>query len=594
MGKNNCIVINYCNGFDNEIALSALSYRVNQIENRGKVILRGVNINKKAAEFAEKNGWKLLETHFAKLYFLLELFNCNFIIFINSRFPFFDSKMTNEIISDMKSEKKELFSAETTRNMVPEYIIESRFYIKAVLRKIIGTKNKNIFKQLKKTAEKNRTLLKKEIKLPRSALFLDTNYINQDLINCFGGVDISINSIIESEKSGEININTLFEAAKSDILSKMELSDEKNSLNRNLMFLESRVEVKEVNSFPYDVALNLTTLCNANCSFCNYSDIKEKCSDFFSLDLIKNMKWLAYIDKLGFGGGVGDPLVNKEFKEIFQYILTEYPHIKTRIITNGIGLNSELNKIITGTLSKIRISLNSSTSENWKNLMGRDGFEAVCRNIKEIAEMKKEKKTALPEIILLMTVSIENIEESSNFVKLAHNLGAQSVAFNLFDSKVMPQAEMKSNKSLYYNKEIADREFLKAKEIGKKLGIKVEIPPLFSEKCGCFEGTRSHFIPEKCYAPWETCMLAVNYRGERNMSFCCVGMKEKIEYSAEDLRERNFLKLWNNKTLQYFRESVNTKNKNHVCNYCRISDSRDPGVEGLDEAELKLKEIFRR
>jgi MoaA/NifB/PqqE/SkfB family radical SAM enzyme len=324
------------------------------------------------------------------------------------------------------------------------------------------------------------------------------------------------------------------------------------------------------------VALSLTTICNARCLFCSYPAVHRQAHHYFTLDEIRTWTWPQYIKKMGFGGGIGDPLAHPQFLDIFRYVTAAYPHLTTRVITNGIGLNRDSCEAFAGRLARLRVSLNGATPATWERLMGRRGFEPVCEQVASLSALKSRLNTDKPEIHLIMVINEHNIHEAAAFARLAAQVRAQVVTYHHFIPSLMPQCELPPRASLYYDQERCDQEVERAAQQATALGLLVERPPAFHAACGYFEACRVEHAPEQCFAPWQTCLLAVDEGGRRQMSFCCVGLDTRITYDQSDLTQENFLRLWNHPTLRYFRETVNQGGSNPICGFCRTQDREDP------------------
>lgn len=425
-----------------------------------------------------------------------------------------------------------------------------------------------------------------------SYLHLDT--LNSDLVAYLGGLDLSLPSLEARAADLAFDRQQVLDLAGDHLCRQRERSRAPDRWNLRLNRFESRQQLTTVRSYPLDVALNLTTVCNARCLFCNYPAVNRKARHYFTLDEIRTWTWPRYLKKLGFGGGIGDPLAHPQFLDIFRHISAIYPHLLTRVITNGIGLNRDICEAFAGNLARLRVSLNAATPSTWERLMGRRGFEDVCAQIAALSALKRRLNTDKPEIHLLMVVNEHNIHEAVAFAKLAAQLGAQVVNYNHFIPSVMPQCELPPRASLYYDQERGDQELERATQQAVALGLLVDRPPAFATACGYFEACRVEHVPEHCLAPWQICLLAVDPGGRRQMSFCCVGLDTRITYDHADLTPENFLRLWNHPILRYFRATVNQEESNPVCGFCRTQDREDPDNLEVYRLQTQVDPLYKR
>ena len=63
-------------------------------------------------------------------------------------------------------------------------------------------------------------------------------------------------------------------------------------LSRDLKPLECRLGLETLRSFPTTVALCTTNVCNARCTFCDYTPKPAGMADFMTLDDVRRMSWL--------------------------------------------------------------------------------------------------------------------------------------------------------------------------------------------------------------------------------------------------------------------------------------------------------------
>jgi len=462
----------------------------------------------------------------------------------------------------------------------PIAIIRRDIALLAGIKKVFSDGKKGWIKHVKNLAKKAK-IAETSIRKPVISDCLRADTVDSEIVRRLGGVEISLKSLEIKETSEGFDRKGLLEISRDRLYQDMRHSRFPHKSNIKLVNFESKNGLEIVRSFPPDVAVTITDQCNANCLFCNYKPGSHHSENRFSLEDIKKMTWLKYVTKLGMGGGVGDPLMNREFLEIFRYLSSRYPHLILRVITNGISLNREICEEFAGNLARIRISLNAATKTTWEKLMRTRGFERVCRSVSELSELKREKNIDKPEIILLMTVSRQNIHEAVAFVELADRLGAQAVNYSFFSKSVMKRCDMALEESMYFDKSQSDKLLDQAAKRAETLGIKVFDRPLpFGEKgCDIFQGERVNSGPQNCYLPWQTCYLVRSRALEDRacMNFCCAGVETGIEYDHAHLAEDTFTRLWNHPHIQETRRSVNDSSVTHpVCNFCRTVNREDP------------------
>jgi MoaA/NifB/PqqE/SkfB family radical SAM enzyme len=83
--------------------------------------------------------------------------------------------------------------------------------------------------------------------------------------------------------------------------------------------------------------------------------------------------------------------------------------------------------LLKSNLKILNVSLDAATSSTYRKIRGFD-FEVVVRNIERVIAAKRQKGTIFPLVCINMTMMRTNIEEATDLVVLAANLGADQVA----------------------------------------------------------------------------------------------------------------------------------------------------------------------
>ena len=518
-------------------------------------------------------------TNFLPISLLLTALRYRYLILLDLIYPFIDPETLTVLMNRMVKGNLWLLESSPQNAFVPKAIISRKALFHGFLHKLMKPTT-NWFAAIRPAS----TAKQEKMNIGQSELSdcFSLETVHPHVIDILGGLDFSFEDLSVLEQSRPDFKKEVFELSQTRLFDEMQQSSTPHLANLKLLHFESRNGLSTVKSYPYDLALNITTLCNAHCEFCNYRPIKPHEADYFTLADIRRMAFLKYVSKLGLGGGIGDPLMNREFRDIFHYLKTTYPHLILRVITNGIGMNNDICNEFAGNLARLRISLNAATKKTWERLMRSKGFDQVCRQIAFLSDLKKKQKLTDPEIILLMVVSQDNIHETVKYVELARELGAQAVNFSHFMPYAMPNCNMPHKASLYFQPDKFDEWMARAEEKAAELNIRIfDRPPDF--KCRdtfIFEGIRELKSPAKCYKPWyEGFLVHGRKHQKRQLQFCCIGVDTGISYGNIDLDEEYFARLRNHELLKHIRQTVNNSRKDPVCLACRSIDTADPNYD---------------
>ncbi len=153
----------------------------------------------------------------------------------------------------------------------------------------------------------------------------------------------------------------------------------------------------EIAPFPSNALIELSNACNHLCVFCNNPRMKRKVN---TLEKKIYSKFLKQATSKGLREvglyATGEPFL---VKDITWYIkeAKNYDIKRVYLTTNGSLANLEkIKEAHENGLDSIKFSINSATKENYKIIHGKDDFEKVQKNLKDIYNWKiKEKKNIL-------------------------------------------------------------------------------------------------------------------------------------------------------------------------------------------------------
>lgn len=188
---------------------------------------------------------------------------------------------------------------------------------------------------------------------------------------------------------------------------------------------------------PQLIGLHLTSGCNHDCVGCDYR-VKNKVhkiltpqqNDHIINELISNS-----VGALEFAGG-GEPLLDPYLPELLYKIKKRRGDIGISFLTNGSLMNGKVLEAMIDCGSFIRVSLESGSNpvfQKVKNLKNPNEFPKIINNIKEAMRLKKEKGKTL-NINIKFTVGKNNYKNIENGIKLAADLGVDSIQFKLYEN----------------------------------------------------------------------------------------------------------------------------------------------------------------
>ncbi len=140
---------------------------------------------------------------------------------------------------------------------------------------------------------------------------------------------------------------------------------------------------------PFELHLELTNLCNANCIFCPYQ-FQERPKQFMSDEVF----FKAVNDFVAIQGGsvgltpiVGDALIDPKFLERVHYLRSLPAIDRIFLTTNGILLDRfGIRDILISGVTRINISTASFDRENYKEIYRSSAYERMKNNVTQLVE----------------------------------------------------------------------------------------------------------------------------------------------------------------------------------------------------------------
>jgi len=265
-----------------------------------------------------------------------------------------------------------------------------------------------------------------------------------------------------------------FQDVSEEYNSLMALMREKNSKLNDKEFNDKEIVLK---SSPKAIFLQFAGPCNSSCVFCSrgrdysYFDLsgfKERIESKIAPNLALAEQFILT--------GSGEFLRLSEWRVILEYFEKRYPCAEKMFSTNASSLRPEVIDVITGHKGRyaIHASLHASNPSIHKIMTRMDNFTMIIEQIKYLIEKRKRNNNIRLDLFFVATTL--NIDDLPNFVRLAKELGANSVIVNYNYIYVPAQKYL----SCYFKPELTNKMFDEASQIASDLDIKLCLPPKFN------------------------------------------------------------------------------------------------------------------
>lgn len=196
---------------------------------------------------------------------------------------------------------------------------------------------------------------------------------------------------------------------------------------------------------PLDVQILPTTRCNAACTFCPLHAVPKELKER------QDPRWLAPPEDLPLGlmdrlaeelyklGGLkrlhitgGEPLLYKHLIPLIFLTRREFPNVEITLVTNGILLKDNAERLVLSRLDRLSVSLNAGSSETYIKLnpaAGSDTFDNIIEGIRAIKKAGEKTGLKKPYVSVTSVVTKENIKEAKDTCRICMEAGAGGVTF---------------------------------------------------------------------------------------------------------------------------------------------------------------------
>ena len=319
--------------------------------------------------------------------------------------------------------------------------------------------------------------------------------------------------------------------------------------NKKESFLRSRERksldydsLEKVAPFPKNALIELTSACNHRCIFCTNPRMNRR-RQRMSEDVFKNFVTEAYdlgLEEIGFYT-TGEPLVSRDL-ENFIRMSAEIGVGYIYITTNGALANIEkMKNLIDAGLNSIKFSINAGTREAYKLIHGKDDFDKVLKNIRDL---KIYRDSEAPHVRLMASFV------STSFSDDEIDIWKEVVLPYVDDAKIMG-AHGQMGQSLEYMSLIESRFRTSYPDLGKA---------------------------KPCHMLWDR----IHLTQEGYLTLCCVDYENVLTYA--DLNETTLKEAWNNNLIQQMRQKHLDQNLcGTLCHNC---------MYGVPEPFEPISDIF--
>lgn len=359
--------------------------------------------------------------------------------------------------------------------------------------------------------------------------------------------------------------------------------------------IESVQGCRIVSSYPYRAVMNVTNKCNYKCKICEIHFLHKKYPlhypNTIDIQTFKNMySMLENLYLLEFFGNIGEPLTNPDFMNIVRYIKHNFGS-RLFLNTNGSLMDATTASTLVETkFDEILVSLHAASEESYSKLIG-GNFKQVVDNIATISAIKEQYNDRKPEIGIAFALNKRNADEAEEMIYLTDKLKANYLQVSHYHhglNAIEDDISFRSHPSWGNARVNAIYNF--AKLLGAIREKEITVLP----KERPYLDAAEHGTSKQCYAPWNTIKLdgCIEHPNSHYVAVCNRITLFRLDYTEFDFSRFHEL-LWNHPYLQYMRATVNLKESNPVCQFCRNPENHKLRNTDNDEYRRRRDESNR-
>lgn len=338
--------------------------------------------------------------------------------------------------------------------------------------------------------------------------------------------------------------------------------------------------------YPETVDLFLTYRCNLRCKMCGQWGVAGTSKDMspeelkseLSLDeiykIINDIKTFKPNVTL-FGG---EPLMYSNWEKVVSRIKQE--GMRCNMITNGILLEKYANSIIDLGIDEIIFSLDGPREVHDEVRGAKGTFDRASRGFKLIRDIKRKSGTGKPVVSISSTIFEINYKRLDELISIAEELMASTITFHHLIFLSQERYNQHNNIFKGYYGMVCndwkgfvrdslpdiDVNFLirKMEDIKKRDSkVKIAFYPNFTDEEIRRYYTEFDFVSsgygKRCLSPW-----MVSYIFPDGSVRPC----QSLNFSAGNVRDSAFSRIWNNEKYMRFRKITKKEKKYPVCTRC--------------------------
>ncbi|MBN1675714.1 MAG: radical SAM protein [Kiritimatiellae bacterium] len=312
---------------------------------------------------------------------------------------------------------------------------------------------------------------------------------------------------------------------------------------------------------PHILLIEITSRCNLRCRMCprTHDDVNTAKNTVMSPEIFARLHALfPYLSHVELSGLWGEAFLVPDTYFHMLSALKRHP-IEVSTISNGTLIGDALaRQLVDGGLDRLVVSMDAARPETYADIRPPGKLEDVLAGLNGIKEWKAKLGKATPRLELAFLGMRRNIEEFPDFVRLAHELGADKIFL-----QALGEYEQVAGESVAKNyKELGRRIADEAAAVARELGIELRLQPAdqFEEDRAANNAVADfRHLRKDCVDLWTKAIVTT--MGE--VRPCCSSKRP-----IGRLLEQSFADIWYGAGYRALRRRIKSANPPPMCVTC--------------------------
>jgi MoaA/NifB/PqqE/SkfB family radical SAM enzyme len=319
---------------------------------------------------------------------------------------------------------------------------------------------------------------------------------------------------------------------------------------------------------PVCLYLETTNRCNLPCKTCPRT--------FEELEPPANLSWALFcsiVDQYPRVArvvlhGIGEPLMVPDLPRMVRYLKQRGTYVLFN--TNGTLLNERRGReLIDSGLDELRVSLDAAEPETFKAVRGKDAFDRIVKNVRELRALQRRLEATKPRVSLWLTGLKDTIAQLPAFIDIARDIGVGEVHLQRLVYFPAGQGLARAEQALFERLNAAEERLIreaetKAAEHGILFDASGATEPGTSLRRG--DAGRPWSL---CARPWTLMYFTAHGRALP----CCIApfsMRGYDSFTLGDATQQTLREIWNGDRYRAFRRELLSATPPRACAGCGL------------------------